>query len=135
MIDEEAIGSPPAPKPIVVRQHAVVGANATILGGVTVHTYSVVGAGAVVASDAPSYAVVTGVPARVAKWLCRCTRHSLNLVPRSTLVATCPVCHSHYRLIGASAEEYSPAEEARRRRAELYRLERRFVESITPPKR
>ena len=71
--------SPFAAKPIVVRQHATLGANAAILGGVTVEIYGVVGAGAVVTHDVPSYAVMTGVPARVVKWLCRCTRHSLNL--------------------------------------------------------
>ncbi len=132
MIDEEAISSPPAVRPITVRRHAILGANATILGGVTVHLYSIVGAGAVVTSDVPSYAVMTGVPARTLKWQCRCGRHSLNLKPRVTFTAVCPVCHLHYRLIGTGAEEYSPAEERRRRKAELYRLERRFVESITP---
>jgi UDP-2-acetamido-3-amino-2,3-dideoxy-glucuronate N-acetyltransferase len=132
IIDEEAISSPPAAKRIVVRQHAILGANATILGGVTVDIYSVVGAGAVVTSDVPSYAVVTGVPARRLKWLCRCTRHSLNLDPRSTFNAVCPTCHLHYRLIRTGAEEYSAAEERRRRKADLYRIERRFVESITP---
>ena len=124
--------SPFAAKPIVGRQHATLGANATILGGVTVEIYGVVGAGAVVTHDVPSYAVMTGVPARVATWLCRCTRHSLNLHPRSKFSARCPACGRNYRLIGTGAEEYSPAEESRRRKAELYRMERRFVESTVP---
>ena len=49
--------------------------------------------------------------------------------PRSTFSARCPACGRSYRLIGTGAEEYSPAEERRRRKAELYRAERRFVES------
>jgi UDP-2-acetamido-3-amino-2,3-dideoxy-glucuronate N-acetyltransferase len=111
------------------------GANATILGGVTVQVYSVVGAGAVVTCDVPSYAVVIGVPARRVKWLCRCTRHSLNLDPQFSLSAACPACGLNYRLTGTGAEEYSPEEERRCRKAELYSLERRFVESITPRNR
>ncbi len=111
------------------------GANATILGGVTVHEYAVVGAGAVVTRDVPSYAVMTGMPARRVKWLCRCGGHSLNLDPRFSLRAACPVCRRNYRLTGAGAEEYSPEEERRRRKADLYSQERRFVASITPGNR
>ena len=48
-----------------VREHASVGSNATILGGVTVGKNSLVGAGAVVSRDVPDYAIVAGVPARV----------------------------------------------------------------------
>jgi hypothetical protein len=126
---------PPTAKPIIVCQHAVVGANATILGGVTVHSHSIAEAGAVVASDVPSYAVVRGVPARRLKWLCRCSQHSLNLEPRSIFTAVCPVSRRSYRLIGTGAEECSPAEERHRRKGELLRMERRYIESIAPPKR
>lgn len=51
--------------PTTIREGANIGANATILCGVTVGEYALVGAGAVVTHDVPPYAIVTGVPARV----------------------------------------------------------------------
>ena len=51
--------------PTLVKQGASIGANATILCGITIGEYAMVGAGAVVSRDVPAYAIVTGVPARV----------------------------------------------------------------------
>ena len=51
--------------PTLVKQGASLGANATIMCGITVGEYALVGAGAVVTCDVPAYAIVTGVPARV----------------------------------------------------------------------
>src|SRR5207244_2199224 len=48
----------------LVRRGASIGANATILCGVTLGEYSFIGAGAVVRSDVPAYALMVGVPAR-----------------------------------------------------------------------
>ena len=48
-----------------VRRRASIGSNATILAGVTVGEYAMIGAGAVVTRDVPDYAIVAGVPARV----------------------------------------------------------------------
>ena len=56
-------------KPIVIRQGAWIGAGATILPGVTVGKYAIVGAAAVVTHDVPDYAVVVGSPAKVIKTL------------------------------------------------------------------
>ncbi len=56
----------------LVRQGASVGANATIVCGVTVGRWAMVGAGAVVTGDVPAYALMCGVPARQAGWVCRC---------------------------------------------------------------
>lgn len=56
-------------KPIVIKKGAWIGAGATILPGVTIGKYAVVGAAAVVTHDVPDYAVVVGNPARVTKIL------------------------------------------------------------------
>ena len=56
-------------KPILIKKGAWIGAGASILPGVTVGEYAIVGAGAIVTKDVPDYAVVVGSPAKVVKIL------------------------------------------------------------------
>lgn len=56
-------------KPVLIRQGAWIGPGATILPGVCVGKYAIVGAGSVVTKDVPDYAVVVGNPAKVVKTL------------------------------------------------------------------
>jgi UDP-2-acetamido-3-amino-2,3-dideoxy-glucuronate N-acetyltransferase len=58
--------------PTIVRRGATIGANATIVCGITLGEYCFVGAGAVVTKDVPPYALVHGNPARQHGWMCRC---------------------------------------------------------------
>nr|WP_274955120.1 DapH/DapD/GlmU-related protein [Anaerostipes butyraticus] len=51
--------------PIIIGKHVWIGSNATILSGVTIGDWAVVGAGAVVTKDVPPMTVVGGVPAKV----------------------------------------------------------------------
>jgi len=48
-----------------VKTRAAIGSNATVMAGITIGEYSLIGAGAVVTRDVPDYAIVAGVPARV----------------------------------------------------------------------
>lgn len=56
----------------VVREGASIGANATILCGHEIGRYSLIGAGAVVTHDVPDFALVTGNPAQLRGYVCRC---------------------------------------------------------------
>ena len=59
-------------RPTLVRRGATIGANATIVCGVTIGRYALVGAGAVVTHDVLDHALMMGVPARRQGWICRC---------------------------------------------------------------
>jgi UDP-2-acetamido-3-amino-2,3-dideoxy-glucuronate N-acetyltransferase len=59
-------------KDTLVRQGASIGANATIVCGVTIGRYAFIGAGAVVTKDVPDFALVVGNPARQTGHMCAC---------------------------------------------------------------
>ncbi len=59
-------------KSTVVGRGATIGANATIVCGVTLGPYAFIGAGAVVTHDVPAHALMTGVPAKRTGWMCEC---------------------------------------------------------------
>jgi UDP-2-acetamido-3-amino-2,3-dideoxy-glucuronate N-acetyltransferase len=59
-------------KKTLVKRGATIGANATIVCGVTLGEYAFVGAGAVVTRDVPPFALMTGVPAKRTGWMCEC---------------------------------------------------------------
>lgn len=54
---------------ITIEEHASIGANATLLPGVTIGKHAMVGAGSVVTKDVPAYAVVVGNPAKIIKYI------------------------------------------------------------------
>ena len=63
---------PPEFLKTVLKQGCSIGANSTVLPGLTIGRWAMVGAGAVVTRDVPDYALVTGNPARFRTWVCRC---------------------------------------------------------------
>ena len=56
----------------LVRKGATLGANCTIVCGVTIGQYAFVGAGTVVLRDVPDYALVAGNPGNIIGWMCAC---------------------------------------------------------------
>ena len=75
----------------LVRRGSSIGANATIVCGITLGEYSFIGAGAVVTSDVLDYALMVGVPARRVGWMCQCGER----LPDSG-VGRCDVCGTEY---------------------------------------
>lgn len=79
----------------VLRRGTTVGANATIICGITVGRYAFIAAGAVVARDVPDYALVAGVPARQMGWM---SRHGHRLGrPDPDGVMVCPESGYRYK--------------------------------------
>lgn len=64
--------SPGQYRATLVKKGATIGANATIVCGHTLGEYSFIGAGAVVTSDIPPYAMAYGNPAKIRGWACEC---------------------------------------------------------------
>jgi UDP-2-acetamido-3-amino-2,3-dideoxy-glucuronate N-acetyltransferase len=84
-------------EPTLLRRGASIGANATIVCGVTIGRYAFVAAGAVVSRDVPDYALVVGVPARFAGWM---SRHGRRLpAPIDDAPMACPESGLRYREI------------------------------------
>jgi len=85
----------------LVRKGATIGANATIVCGVTIGEYAVVGAGAVVKKDVSAHAIMVGVPATQKGWACRCG----TTLQFKDDKAVCSYCERRYVLAGAGIEE------------------------------
>lgn len=86
---------PEAFLPTVVRRHASIGANATIVCGTTIGEAAFVGAGSVVVRDVPAHALVVGNPARHIGWVCECGER----LPDSLACG----CGRRYELVDADA--------------------------------
>lgn len=82
----------------VVKHDATIGANATIVCGHTIGEYATIAAGAVVTKDVPPYALMVGVPAKQAGWVCECGQ----ILNRDLC---CPNCKKRYVVRGTTLRE------------------------------
>lgn len=94
-------------RPTLVRQGATIGANATIVCGITVGRYALIGAGAVVTRDVPDFALIYGNPARQHGWVCACGEK----LPKDL---RCPACGKTYLLRDGRLDEAETGEEEHR---------------------
>jgi len=80
----------------LVKEGATIGANATIICGNTIGRYTFIGAGSVVTKDVPDYALVMGVPGKIAGWMCQC---GIKLGFDPNKIARCNNCNRIYERI------------------------------------
>jgi UDP-2-acetamido-3-amino-2,3-dideoxy-glucuronate N-acetyltransferase len=80
-------------RPTLVKQGASLGANSTIVCGISIGRYAFVAAGATVIRDVPDYALVAGVPARQIGWVCHC-----GVSLRGSGEVECAACKRKYQL-------------------------------------
>ena len=81
-------------RPTLVKRGATIGANSTIICGHTIGEYSFIGAGAVVTEDVPAFALITGNPAKIRGWMCKC---GIKLEVKGGS-AVCETCGTKYKL-------------------------------------
>lgn len=87
----------------LIRQGATLGANCTIICGITVGRYAFIGAGAVVNKDVPDYALMAGVPAKQIGWMSEFGERlelPLSIESDEIIEATCPATSTKYILQG-----------------------------------
>jgi len=82
-------------KPTLVQKGATIGANATIICGITIGRYAFIGAGAVVTKNIGDYVLVVGNPARQTGWM---SEYGHKLKFNSEGLAICPESQDKYRL-------------------------------------
>ena len=86
----------------LVRQGATLGANCTVVCGVTIGRYAFIGAGAVINRSVPDFALMVGVPARRIGWV---SRHGERLaLGPATPLAACPATGERYRLLNGACQ-------------------------------
>jgi UDP-2-acetamido-3-amino-2,3-dideoxy-glucuronate N-acetyltransferase len=79
-----------------VKRGASLGANSTIVCGLTIGRYAFVGAGAVVTREVPDYALVVGNPARLSGWMCACGIKLTFTGDGAEVSGQCAVCGAKY---------------------------------------
>ena len=87
---------------VVVGEGASIGAGATCVGPIGIGKWVMIGAGAVVVTDVPNYALMVGVPARQIGWV---GKEGVKLIEQTSKVFRCPVSKKIYHLEGSNLIE------------------------------
>jgi acetyltransferase-like isoleucine patch superfamily enzyme len=88
----------------VLKKGCTLGANSTILPGVTIGCWAMVGAGSIVTHDVPDHALVVGSPARRRAWVCRCGK---KLFPASGRLLGCACGRSYEQVAENEVKEFA----------------------------
>jgi UDP-2-acetamido-3-amino-2,3-dideoxy-glucuronate N-acetyltransferase len=108
----------------LIRRGATIGANATVVCGITLGRYCFIAAGAVVTKDVPDYALIVGVPGKQKGWM---SRHGHVLKPRPDEIMVCPESGFRYKEVSPGIlkcldlNEEEPLPEALAKGKENYR--------------
>ena len=94
----------------LIRRGATIGANATVVCGITIGRYAFIAAGSVIAKDVPDYALIMGVPGRQAGWMSRHGHRLGNLDSDGIMI--CPESGFRYHLAGNGLRCLDLAEES-----------------------
>ncbi len=81
----------------LIKYGASIGANATILCGITLGKFCLIGSGSVVTKSVPDFALYLGNPAKFKAWVCKCGR----ILPKSG----CEVCHTTMETVNANTNK------------------------------
>mgnify|MGYP005831117623 FL=1 len=89
--------------PTLVKEGASIGANSTIICGLTIGEYSMVGAGSVVTRDVPPFGLVYGNPAKLKGYICYCGKKLSNIIERKDNRVTyiCELCGRKVEIVSA----------------------------------
>ena len=93
-------------KPTLVKKGASIGANATILCGISIGEYAMIGAGAVVTKDVAAFALVVGNPGKQAGWV---SEAGERLHIQENNIATCKITTQQYILNGQQLKKITKA--------------------------
>jgi acetyltransferase-like isoleucine patch superfamily enzyme len=90
-----------------VKDNASIGANSTIIAGITVGKYAMIGAGSVVTKDVPDHALVFGNPARIQGFVCECgIKLNKKSRKKNIVLFFCPECRKEISMEYAITKEY-----------------------------
>ena len=93
----------------LVKRGASIGANATIICGITIGEYAMIGSGSVVTKSVPDYGLVFGNPAKLKGFVCKCGRKAVKIgEDNNKILMECTVCKTTFSI---KEEDYSILEE------------------------
>ena len=82
-----------------IKKGASIGANSTIIGGITIGKYALIGAGSVVTKNVPDFGLIYGVPAILKGFVCKCGEKLINTEElNNKKVLTCNKCNKKYKV-------------------------------------